>query len=287
MTFDLKLQTLCDHRVSREEYFVDPGDLTTLRSKKFPEMRIERPIANPKVELRRNGWIIPQSHPKFGYTLPYDPNSVEPNRRKMLLFNIPVKSLTDEYELSYYTFAANCRKCNGLRIVDDITFGGTGKVNKVEQEDKLIQDLLKIVITSLKSNPFYEWYGTSLVSLIGSKIVNSTQLETRITKEVTTAILNLKQMQKNQIAYQDKKIDPRELILRPIAVSTRQNPNDPTYFEVRAVVQTVAGNTVEFERRMRIPGPDNKNFLFSTQGIGVGSQTLNVSVGDGTPLLDF
>lgn len=280
MTFDIKALTVCDHLVRREQYLVDPNDYQILKSRMHPEDRIERPIANPKTELRRNGWVIPVDHPKYGYSLVNDPNSVAPERKKMVLLNRPAKSLTDVYELNYYVNAGNCRKCTSLRILTDMSLGPTGKINTVEFEDKLLQHLYKYVLTVIHSNPFHPWLGTSLISLIGSKISKPSLIISQINREVNDTLVNLKKMQTNQLRYQSAYMDTRELLLRILSVSTTQNRQDPTLFDIQIVVQTIAGSSIEFQRRLRIPGPDNLNLLFSGQGRPTGSDI-------GTPPFDF
>lgn len=74
------------------------------------------------------------------------------------------------YLIDYYCKSETCPKCRGTGIVQDMVFDGTGGVKFSEGTQKLIQTVIKILITPVGDSPEDIQYGSSLDSLIGSTI---------------------------------------------------------------------------------------------------------------------
>lgn len=126
-----------------------------------------------------------------------------------------------------------------LKLVNgDITIGENGDFAVVRDSEKLVQDLLKMLLTPLGSNVFYSWYGSPLSrSIIGTAL--DVQFITSIAQnQIRSAVETLQALQKEQMGTQ--KVSATELIAAIREVSLLQNQIDPTFFTVSAAVVTKA-----------------------------------------------
>lgn len=126
-----------------------------------------------------------------------------------------------------------------LKLVNgDITIGENGDFAIVRDSEKLVQDLLKMLLTPLGSNVFYSWYGSPLSrSIIGTAL--DVQFITSIAQnQIRSAVETLQALQKEQMGTQ--KVSAAELIAAIREVSLLQNQIDPTFFTVSAAVVTKA-----------------------------------------------
>lgn len=106
-----------------------------------------------------------------------------------------------------------------------------GQLKTLVDSPKLIQDILKIALTTAGSNPIHPWYG-SFVSrtLIGNPNYNNMLVQ--IAKsQLTTALDNLKELQNLQVkSYQ--RISADEQIAAISDISIIQNQIDPRLFDI-------------------------------------------------------
>lgn len=162
--------------------------------------------------------------------------------------NITPDIITTEYqvELRY------CPKCNGLGVLDDLEYDETGKLKTVENEDKLVQDLRKIVITILGSNVSHPWYGTQLEEIIGTTGIPEL-IETNISAEIQTAVRNMKNLQSQQIVYQT--VTDREFINVLNDLSVEQNTYDAGIWQVTAEIISQAGTFTTLEEEIEFDSP--------------------------------
>lgn len=112
-----------------------------------------------------------------------------------------------------------------------------GAIQKVEESAKLIQDILKMALTTAGSNPIHPWYG-SFVSrtLIGNP--NYTSMLVQIAKsQLTTALQNLKELQSIQVkSFQRVSADEQIASISDISIVRSQT--DPRLFNVMIKVFT-------------------------------------------------
>lgn len=119
----------------------------------------------------------------------------------------------------------------------------SGKIDIVEGTEKLIQDILKICLTEVGSNPLNSGYGSYI-----SKSVVGNVMETKILTHVAqshlnSALENLKKLQDMQSrSYQ--RVSAEEQIASILSISVDQNANNPTLFDVRIAVASKAFNRV-------------------------------------------
>lgn len=113
----------------------------------------------------------------------------------------------------------------------DLVIAGSGDLAKVENTEKLIQDILKMVTVRLGSNPFFPWYGSPMSdTLIGSPL-SFEFLETLASSQLRTSLETLQKLQKAQSAS-GQKVTPAEMLAAIQEVRIERNQTDPRYFRV-------------------------------------------------------
>ncbi len=104
-------------------------------------------------------------------------------------------------------------------------------LSTITGKDKLIQDLLKIALTTAGSNTLQPWYG-SLISqtLIGSYL-NSNIVISVARSQLQNAIKNLQNLQNLQV-QSGQATSPDEMIAFVSDISINRNTIDPRLFSV-------------------------------------------------------
>lgn len=112
-----------------------------------------------------------------------------------------------------------------------------GELQIVTDTEKLIQDILKLCMTTAGTNPLHPWYGSFISrTLIGS--VMDTDVLVQISKsQLNSALDNLKNLQNIQVkSFQ--KVSADEQIGSISDISVIRHPIDPRLFSVRVKVLT-------------------------------------------------
>lgn len=126
-----------------------------------------------------------------------------------------------------------------LRVQNgDITFGN-GDFQTVVDTDKLVQDILKICLTTAGADPMNPWYGSYISrSLIGSTL--SSSITTRVAQaQLQNAIENLKSLQSAQIKS-SQMISAAEQLSAILNISIDRDTTDPRIYTVRVSVLSKA-----------------------------------------------
>jgi phage baseplate assembly protein W len=138
-----------------------------------------------------------------------------------------------------------------LKITDnDLRLNPDGSLQTVHDNEKLIQDILKIVLTSAGSNKIFRWYGSALGASIIGNVLDSTQLETEVARSVQTALSNLVALQKSQGRTQY--MSAGETIAAIRGVSVIRSETDPRIYEVGISVLTRKLTIVEDTFTLRV-----------------------------------
>lgn len=136
-----------------------------------------------------------------------------------------------------------------IQIKDgDLAIGLNGDVQKIENTDKLKQDMLKMVLTPLGGNPFFTFYGSSVSrSLIGSSL-NYTFFSNLASDQIKSSLETLMKLQKIQ-QKDGQRVSAAELLAAVQQVVVEQNQTDPRYFRViiRAVAKDLNPVATQFE----------------------------------------
>jgi hypothetical protein len=119
-------------------------------------------------------------------------------------------------------------------------FGGdlvikNGDFETVEDTDKLVQDVLKLVSTQLGSNPFFPGYGSPLTQAMIGTAYDVSFSEDVATQQLRASLERLQDLQRDQIR-QNQIVTPEEQIAAIEDVSVSQARNDPRYFLVNLTV---------------------------------------------------
>ncbi len=134
-----------------------------------------------------------------------------------------------------------------FRIVNgDITVGQDGDLQKVEDTEKLIQDILKIAITPLGSNQFYPWYGSPISKSMIGHAFDMEFTSSIASSQLQTALENLQRLQQEQARQQ--RVTPFEQLAAIRRVRIERNQVDPRYFLViiDAVTRALTEATTQF-----------------------------------------
>ena len=95
----------------------------------------------------------------------------------------------------------------------------------VQNKDKLIQDVLKMLFTTTGENPLHPWYGTPLLARAVGQSSNSEVVETEIIDAISYGIGNLKTLQ--QLQQRDNQfVTPQEIISKIKRIDARLNEMD-------------------------------------------------------------
>ena len=119
-----------------------------------------------------------------------------------------------------------------------------GDFKQVTGTDKLVQDILKICLTEMGSNPLFPWYGSNInKSLIGSYLPNNITLQIA-QSQLQNAIENLQKLQVIQFnSFQN--VSASELISGIADISIDRNKIDPRVFIVSIKILTKSFETVD------------------------------------------
>lgn len=123
----------------------------------------------------------------------------------------------------------------------DLSIGADGDLAIVQDTEKLIQDILKIVITPIGSNKFYPWYGSRISKSSIGQVVDYEFSSTMISGELSNALENLQRLQQEQAKRQ--KVTPYELLAATREARIERNQVDPRFFLV--VVKAVSRALIE------------------------------------------
>ena len=117
-----------------------------------------------------------------------------------------------------------------INSTGDLSIGEDGDLSRVENTEKLIQDILKIVITPMGSNQFYPWYGSRLSKSLIGQVFDFEFLSTVASSQLQNALENLQRLQQEQARQQ--RVTPFEQLAAVKGVRIERNQVDPRYFLV-------------------------------------------------------
>ncbi len=135
-----------------------------------------------------------------------------------------------------------------LKVIDgDLAIGPDGDLLQIEDTEKLIQDILKMVITPLGSNAFYPWYGSSVSKSLVGAAFDMEFVSTVASGQLTNSMETLQRMQKVQ--SQRQAVSPGELLAAIQQIRIERNQVDPRFFRIviRVVTRALTTAQTEFE----------------------------------------
>ena len=124
----------------------------------------------------------------------------------------------------------------------DLQIGSDGDVAQVRDTEKLVQDILKILLTQIGANTFFPWYGSPLTTSVIGNVLDESLLETVATGQIRNGIEMLQKLQREQ--SKNQRITAAETIAAIKNVRVIRNLIDPTVYEVRVSVLTKSLRTI-------------------------------------------
>lgn len=164
-------------------------------------------------------------------------------------FDAPVKSGM-YFSVTYSVAPDMCLRCLTTGVENDYRFDAQGATKMVADENLLYQSVLKVILTEIRSNIYYPWYGSTLGDLIGSKVVGGT--EAGIRQSVSKALTMFQNLQTAQAKYQ--RISAKERLFAVDNIAVSQSPTDPTVFLVEVDVRNYSSEPVSITIVYTAPG---------------------------------
>jgi hypothetical protein len=117
---------------------------------------------------------------------------------------------------------------HGMLVLDT-----NGDLSRVDKAEKLLQDILKMLITPLGTNYFAPWYGSAAGNVIGN-ILDNNFAASLTSSQIRASLETLSKMQ--AIQAKNQYLSPEEQIAAIRESTFRQNTVDPRYISIVASV---------------------------------------------------
>ena len=125
----------------------------------------------------------------------------------------------------------------------DIGIGVDGDIARVEDTEKLIQDILKIAMTPLGSNPHFPWYGSLVSKSLVGNVFDMEFTSTIASSQLQSSLETLQRLQIEQNKIQ--RVTPFEQLAAIQRIFIERNRIDPRFFSVVIKAFTRALTTFE------------------------------------------
>jgi len=134
-----------------------------------------------------------------------------------------------------------CPRCLGKGHYFDIKFSPGGDIFLVNETEKLLQELVKITLTSKGTNPFHGEYGSYVSDSVGKLQVKEFR-EGRLKQSIMDAVLRLRYLQREGVE-RGYKFSLKELIDKVKSIEIYEIAGNPTYLGFKVKVVSVEGTT--------------------------------------------
>jgi len=159
---------------------------------------------------------------------------------KTVLYDVKLEHICD-HNLPSGKFKLNtCPRCLGKGFYYDLKFSPLGDVFTVKEVEKLLQELVKITITSKGSNPFHADYGSYVVDSVGALQTEGFR-ETKLKQSIMDAVLRLRYLQREGIE-RGYKFSLKELIDKIESIEFYEVEGNPTQLNFKVKVTNVEGS---------------------------------------------
>jgi hypothetical protein len=159
---------------------------------------------------------------------------------KLVLYDVKLEHICD-HNLPSGKFTLNtCPRCLGKGFYYDIKFSPLGDVLTVSEVEKLLQELVKITITSKGDNPFYADYGSYVINSVGALQTEGFR-ETKLKQSIMDAVLRLRYLQRDGIE-RGYKFSLKELIDKIENIEIYEIEGDPRQLGFKVRITNVEGS---------------------------------------------
>lgn len=159
---------------------------------------------------------------------------------------------SDIISVDYLVSLNKCRKCKRTGQVNDYDYDKLGEVVIVQKEKKMLQDLVKMTLAIKGSNKAHPWWGTSLMSFIGTTRLPD-YYKTKFKGELIEIGEKIKDLQTQQSQYQQ--VDDEEFFSFLENISVEQSDIDPNFYEINAYVISQAGTSIPLDTSLYFSKP--------------------------------
>jgi len=138
-----------------------------------------------------------------------------------------------------------------LRIEsNDLAINNDGSIQTVRDNDKLIQDIIKAILTTIGSNKFHKWYGNALSASVIGQALDMVTIEAEAQRTIQNTLSTLIALQNAQARIQYVSAGETIAVIRHISVL--RDEQDPRQFQVTVSVLTRKLNVVEETFELRV-----------------------------------
>jgi hypothetical protein len=131
-----------------------------------------------------------------------------------------------------------------LRIeANDLKINPDGTIQTVRDNEKLIQDIVKALLTTLGSNRFHNWYGSVLAASMIGQVLDSSLAEIEAERAISNTLSNIIALQKAQAQIQY--VSAGETIASIRDISVVRDETDPRQYQITVAVLTKKLTIVE------------------------------------------
>ena len=133
----------------------------------------------------------------------------------------------------------------------DLVIGSNGDLKTIENTEKLVQDVLKMLLTPVGGNPFHAWYGSLIPSTLVGSPFDTEFILTMANSQIRSSLETLQNLQKVQTSS-SQKVTASELLAAIKEVNIERNATDPRYFTIFISILTKALTSTETAINIRL-----------------------------------
>lgn len=132
----------------------------------------------------------------------------------------------------------------------DIKLGSDADFAVVADNDKLIQDIIKFIVTPLGSNKFQPSVGSLINQRLVGQVLNAQNTVTVLQSSVQEALVLLQKLQKQQALTQA--LTPSEMLVSINSINVERDSVDPRQLNVILKIMAGDGNLLTETLTMRL-----------------------------------
>ena len=169
-----------------------------------------------------------------------------------ITYNYLSKNPADIVSIDYSVPPRSCKKCRSTGQLNDYDYDARGEVIIVERETKMLQDLLKMTMAIKGTNGAHPWWGTSLISYIGTAYLPE-YYEVKFKGELIDAGEKIRDLQVQQAQYQTVVDEEFFSFLDNIIIE--QSSEDPNFWEIESLVISQAATAIQLDTSLEFNQP--------------------------------
>jgi phage baseplate assembly protein W len=138
-----------------------------------------------------------------------------------------------------------------LKIINgDLLLDDDGEISIIFGNEKIFQEIKKILLTDIGENKFHPYYGSRAGFLQVGSIADESFVASEIERSVKESLTNLIRLKDYQSSYQT--LNPSEVILTIDEVAVERDNLDPRMWSIFISITTQALDTVNTVVRVKI-----------------------------------